>query len=45
MSGAVNLLVDGSIANAAHVSGLLIGATLGFLASLKPAQSGIIDTD
>jgi len=45
MSGAVNLFVDGSIANAAHVSGLLIGAALAFMASLKTPQSGIIDGD
>lgn len=45
MSGAVNLFVDGSIANAAHVSGLLIGAALAYLASFKPSQSGTIDSD
>jgi len=45
MSGAVNLFVDGSIANAAHVAGLLIGAAVAFIASLKPTQSGIIDAD
>jgi len=45
MSGAVNLFVDGSIANAAHVAGLLIGAVVAFIASLKPTQSGIIDAD
>jgi GlpG protein len=45
MSGAVNFFVDGSIANAAHVSGLLIGVSLAFLASLKAPQSGTIDAD
>lgn len=45
MSGAVNFFVDGSIANAAHVSGLLIGVGLAFLASLKAPRSGTIDVD